>query len=239
MGFDPRRLTLGNDAPIRNTFRPVSRPSSTHAPSSGSSYRLPRHRSLWERIDDGVSSIGEWLTDEGAGILSIGLAAIPGLYYCYKLIAWVVRVWSGDFILGILAAFAALIAAAFIYYACCLLMYVAYALVWVIGLIFYRAWTLLLAIGVGLAIWGAVSIMNHDQLSASKTRTEKVASSTTPYVCTATRLNVRASASKQAIVIGTLQRGQVVQVVRVADGFAEIEFGSRRGYVSIQYLKKK
>lgn len=60
---------------------------------------------------------------------------------------------------------------------------------------------------------------------------------TTLFKCTSKGLNVRASASSSARVLGTLVYDQKINVVNIEDGFAKIKYGSGFGYVSSKYIK--
>jgi uncharacterized protein YraI len=53
---------------------------------------------------------------------------------------------------------------------------------------------------------------------------------------TASRLNVRSGPSTRYAVVGTLTRGKVVYVLRVANGWAEILFAQKRRFTSARYL---
>lgn len=59
------------------------------------------------------------------------------------------------------------------------------------------------------------------------------------YTVTATSLNVRTSPSAAASSMGTLKKGQTVQVQTISAGWATITFNGKTGYVKSNFLKRK
>ena len=59
------------------------------------------------------------------------------------------------------------------------------------------------------------------------------------YEVTSNNLNVRASASTRSSLIGSLGKGESVQVQSISGGWAKIKYKGRTGYVSAQYLREK
>jgi uncharacterized protein YgiM (DUF1202 family) len=51
-------------------------------------------------------------------------------------------------------------------------------------------------------------------------------------------LNVRIHPNKTSRVLGTLRKGQEVEVIDKENGFAAIEYNGQRGYASLKYLTK-
>lgn len=58
------------------------------------------------------------------------------------------------------------------------------------------------------------------------------------YEVTATRLNVRKAASAESAVLGSLSKGDQVDVYSFKGGWAEIEFKNGRAYVAKKYIEK-
>jgi len=57
------------------------------------------------------------------------------------------------------------------------------------------------------------------------------------YQVTASRLNVRSTASQKSSIIGTLNNGDVVTVLAISDGWATISYDGKKAYVSATYLQ--
>lgn len=58
------------------------------------------------------------------------------------------------------------------------------------------------------------------------------------YVVTATRLNVRKAASAESAIVGSLSKGDLVDVYNFKGGWAEIGFKNGNAYVAKKYLEK-
>lgn len=54
---------------------------------------------------------------------------------------------------------------------------------------------------------------------------------------TATKLNIRQAASTNSAIIGSLKQGDQVKVISKTNGWAQIEYGGKQGYVLLTYLK--
>lgn len=58
-----------------------------------------------------------------------------------------------------------------------------------------------------------------------------------PYIVTATRLNVRKLPSAESAIIGSLSKGDVVNVRELKKSWAKIDFKNSIGYVSLKYIQ--
>lgn len=236
--FDPITGTIGR---VGNTVRniaptPISRTTSSY--TSSSSRSGGGFRAFWNRLNYGVSSIGEWLQDTGAGIIALIIAGIPAITGIISLIVWVFKTFSGEgFIWGCLSVFGALIAIGIGYYAIMLLYGIAYFVLYLVGFVFYNAYTLLAAIAL-LLVLNVPRIIDFRSKAAPSQETEVTAPSYTVYSNTARVLNVRKAPSTGSEVIGTLQRGESVKVRSISGGFAEIEWNGSVAYVSSEYLTR-
>lgn len=67
---------------------------------------------------------------------------------------------------------------------------------------------------------------------------EETRKDTESYRVTASTLNVRTGAGTQRAKIGTVRRGDIVEVYDIEDGWAVIEFRGHLRFVSAQYLRK-
>lgn len=55
-------------------------------------------------------------------------------------------------------------------------------------------------------------------------------------VTSSSRLNVRKSPSKTSTVIGTFESGQQIEVLSVSNGWAQVRYNDKTGYVSARYI---
>ncbi len=58
------------------------------------------------------------------------------------------------------------------------------------------------------------------------------------YKVTASKLNVRNDIGANAEVIGQLDKDQQIKVLKISDGWAEIEYNNENGYVAEKYIVK-
>ena len=64
-----------------------------------------------------------------------------------------------------------------------------------------------------------------------------ITASATPYAVNADVVNVRSEANVNSGVVGTLERGETVDVTGdIKDGWAKMNFHGRPGYVNAQFL---
>ena len=61
---------------------------------------------------------------------------------------------------------------------------------------------------------------------------------TTPYKVTADMLNIRKSANATSKILGTLKKGNYVQVIEIKNGWAKLKSNDNRVYVNASYIKK-
>nr|MBP7472945.1 SH3 domain-containing protein [Prevotella sp.] len=225
---------------VRRTPRPIpirTNPNiSTGYNSTSYSTSTPHYRtSLWNRFDNFIGSIGNWFADSSEGITSI-LSIILLICMAIPFIVWL---FSLGLFLGILAG---IFLGGIAYYAA---MIVVGIFIWisniclgVIRYIFYSGTTFLIALAIAGTFIG-YGCYASSQLSTKYTpRTESAAPVITKYYCTAKILNVRSAPSANAAIIGSLKQYQVVDVYVTTNGFAKIKYGSRDGYVSLQYMKQ-
>lgn len=193
-------------------------------------------RSLWGRFDDFIGDIGNWFADCSENITSI-LSMI--LLVCGG-ISFIIWLFSLGLFWGIIAG---IFLGGIVYYA---LMIITGVFIWIgnIGLgiiryIFYSGTTFLIALAIVGAVIGYTYYSTSQFDTSYSPRTENETLMVTKYYCTARPvLNVRSKPSANSTVIGTIKQHQVVDVYEVTNGFARIEYNSKIGYASIEYLKK-
>ena len=234
--FNPRDLTLNlQQTAGRGMPPPVRSQSTTRSRPTHYSY------SLWDRINDGVESIGEWLQDTGVWLIPVIVAGIPAVGgIIWALVVVISEFSKHGFWNGLLALIVVAFIAAIAY---CILM-IAVALmskvVYLLGYVFTNAWTLLITLVLAGGIWLFVALKNADHTPKHKyqPRTEQTTPAVTRYRCTASVLNVRAAPSMSSQVIGTIQKGETVSVVGFEGNFAKINWRSQTAYVSRDYIQK-
>ena len=95
-----------------------------------------------------------------------------------------------------------------------------------------------LLIALALAVGGWLYAANASNGYNYQPQTEVVTPVTRTYRCTAKVLNIRTAPNTSSTVIGTLRKGQQVEVYDTDNGFAQISYNGRTGYVSLKYLDR-
>lgn len=243
--FDPETGELsGNGIPSSTRSGGGSRPSTRTNTSSRSSYSTYSGLSLWDRLDNFVIGIGNWIARNGESAMSyIAIGCLGIAWICFAI--GIISVWIDEGFLW--AAVAAVFGGGVMYLvsglALALFYFIDDFILLIVRYIFYNIYTLLVAVALFLSPMIVDAIGTIDWFSDSKTeyvedpvngRTSNI------YICTAsTVLNVRSAPSSSAQVIGTLKSGQEVDVYNFVDGFAKISYNGRIAYASSAYLRKK
>lgn len=225
-GFDPNRMTFGG---VRTAEMPRHANPTTTTTSS--------HESLWSKINYAICSFGNWLDDcidkVTEWTLVIMMIALYGgaaiwVFQAENLLWGIMRLIGAFFIVGI-GVYVVTIAS-----------YVWGGILKIIRFCFWNIYTLLITLAiVGFLCFGSCSSLLS--LNSGSTPTAAfVSPATTTYVCTArTSLKVRRYPTITAPQIGSLMRGEEVEVLDISDGFAHIKLNGNDGYVSTKYLRKK
>ena len=223
----PRPIPIQTNPNVNSGFRP----SSTY--TSSVTYRNPN---LWERFDNFIGSIGNWIADKADNIISV-LAIILFIGGAIPFVIWLFSLgWFWGIVAGVCLG-------GIVYY---ILMAVVGVFIWISNLllgivrhIFYSGKSFLITLAILGALCGfAIIADNGSGKSADKTEYAAVAATT--YRCVARSvLNVRSAPNTKAKVIGTLKRNQKVEVYETVDGFARIKYNGIDGYASMKYLKKQ
>ncbi|MBQ8704247.1 MAG: SH3 domain-containing protein [Bacteroidales bacterium] len=239
--FNPRDLTLNLQQNTGRGMPPPIRPRTTS--SSSPTYSSPTYYSysLWERINDGVESIGEWLQDTGAWLIPLIVAGIPAVGgIIWAIVAVISEFAKHGFWNGLVALIVAAFLGTIAYFVLAFAAYIVSKVVYLLGYIFTNAWTLLITLALAGGIWLYAALKNTDHTPKHKyqPRTEQTTPAVTYYRCTANVLNVRAAATTRSQVIGTIQKGEVVGVIGIEGNFAKINWHSQTGYVSRDYIAR-
>ena len=235
--FNPKDLTLNLQNNVGNNMPPPIRPP-VSSYSTTTTYYSP---SLWEWFNNGVSAIGKWLQETGSWLIPVILVGIPAIGG----IIWALVVVGSEFVKhgfwnGLVALIIMAIIASLAYVVLILAAGILSKIVYLLAYIFSNAWSLLITLALAGGIWLFITLKNSDNTSKHKyqPRTEQTVPTVTWYRCTATVLNVRAAASTQSKVLGTLRKGDSVSVIGFEGDFAKINWHSQTAYVSREYIVK-
>lgn len=220
--------------------RPVLPDTTYSTPVSYSPSSSRRYGGWWSRLNGGVIDFGNWINDNSSIISSILVCIAAGIALI-SLLIWVIGVWAdeGAFI-GILSIFGACIMGYIAFIIIGLASYVLGLAILAIRFVFWNIYTLLSAMAIGTIITVcSLSNINYTPSYVSNNQTEQTEVITSTYYCTASSvLNIRSAPNGDAKVIGTIKKGQSVQVYNIVDGYAKFKYGSGYGYASTKYLRK-
>lgn len=232
-GFDPIKGTFsGVSAPkIQSNYNTISSGSYSGSYSTYSS----RNYNIWDRFNDAIKSIGNWIDDiiePVSGWITI-LGIIIG---AIGLICWIFD--DSNIFYIILRFIGACFIGGIMFYVVAINAFIISLILKVVRFIFWNGWTLLIALTLAIGGWAyaACSSPSYDYTPVAET--EVYTPTYDKYRCTAAVLNVRIHPNKTSRVLGTLRNGQVVEVIDKEDGFAAIEYNGQRGYASLKYLTK-
>lgn len=232
-GFDPVKGTWsGVSAPkIQSNYNTISSGSYSGSYSTYSS----RNYNLWDRFNDAIKSIGNWIDDiiePVSGWITI-LGIIIG---AIGLICWIFD--DSNIFYIILRFIGACFIGGIMFYVVAINAFIISLILKVVRFIFWNGWTLLIALTLAIGGWAytAYSSPSYDYTPVAET--EVYTPTYDKYRCTAAVLNVRIHPNKTSRVLGTLRNGQVVEVIDKENGFAAIEYNGQRGYASLKYLNK-
>lgn len=216
-----------------------------HLSSFGSTYTpyssLYGRPNLWSRLNNFIENIGEWLRDNtealsnniaiGVFFLACAIAIIGAIvvwidegfwsFVGYSIIGYLVIYYGGLIVTGIM-------------------MYVLRIPIFILGLIFYNAYVLLIAIAISLGVlFYNVNDWTFKSTDHRAVNTTTNIPTTTRYKCTAnTILNVRKEPNSSSQIIGTIQSNAIVDVYDISDGFARIKYKNQDAYISKKYIIK-
>ena len=185
-----------------------------------------------ERIDDSIDSI----SDSSVWTIIIGIIGAIGL---------IAAAISTDSIFwGIVVAFFGLgIGYYVVLIGGVVISFIARFILYIFRYLFYNIYTVILAIliTVGIIIGPRINELIDNRSGAETVVVAPNANTevSTTYYCTASSvLNIRSAPNGDAKVIGTIKKGQSVQVYNIVDGYAKFKYGSGYGYASTKYLRK-
>lgn len=199
---------------------------------------------LWRRMNDAIKGFGERIDDSIDSLSDPKVwTIIIGIIGALGLIAAAIS--TDSIFWGIVVAFFGLgIGYYVVFIGGAVISFIVRFILYIFRYLCYNIYTVILAIliTVGVIIGPRINELIDNRSGAKtvvvapKVNTEV----TTTYYCTASGvLNIRSSPNKDARVIGTIKKGQSVQVYNIVNGYAKFKYGSGYGYASIKYLNKQ
>lgn len=217
-------------------------PLSVYTPTTKKSMRSSG--GLWRRMNDAIKGFGERIDDSIDSLSDPKVwTIIIGIIGALGLIAAAIS--TDSIFWGIVVAFFGLgIGYYVVFIGGAVISFIVRFILYIFRYLCYNIYTVILAIliTVGVIIGPRINELIDNRSGAKtvvvapKVNTEV----TTTYYCTASSiLNIRSSPNKDAKVIGTIRRGQSVQVYNIVNGYAKFKYGGGYGYASIKYLNKQ
>lgn len=229
-GFDPATGKLRNV----NIAAPINHSTSSYSYSSSYS----RRGNWWSQFNEGVASIGNWFVDRMDKACTIVMWVILGVIWISAIIGVISEFAQGNIFTGILLI---VIGGAIVYYGSFILAYIGWLctafVFYCFRFLFWNGWTLLIALILTLGIIGGTSYSRIFTENHTST-IEYVQPQTISYSCTANTLNIRKSPNTSSSVLGTLRKGDRVEVYEINNDFAKIKYGTGFAYVSRKYLAR-
>lgn len=209
---------------------------SSYSYSYSSRYSTPWYEHIWNRFDNAISSIGNFLADKGFSAAEL-ITGISVWIYAIGLIIWVIGKWSSDgFLWAIVYAFGAMIMFGIGCIGIGLFSWLLQLIVGALRFVFWNGVSFLSVLAVIIAfscLSNCTGAKTHEYVS---NQTETYTPTYPKYECTAEVLNVRTHPNTTSHVVGTLRKGNQVEVIDTENGFAAIDYKGQRRYVSLKYL---
>ena len=242
--FDPATGEISGNGIPRSTSSGGRPRASTRTNTSSRSYYSSSNLSLWDRLNNFVIGIGNWIARSGESAMSYIAFGCLGLAWLGFVIG-IIAIWIDE---GFIWAVVVAIFGGGIWYilsglALALFFFIDDFILLIVRYIFYNIYTLLVAIVllVGPVVLDAVGhISLFSDSDSAQVEMYEPESSPNIYVCTASSaLNVRSAPNTSSYVVGTLRPGQEREVLNFVSGFAKIRYGGQIAYASSEYLRKK
>lgn len=236
------KFTIHESLPKKSSDTIPSIPLPHYTPATKTSIRSSG--GLWRRMNNAIKGFGERIDDSIDSLSSpTAWTIIIGIIGAIGLIAAAIS--TDSIFWGIVVVFFGLgIGYYAVFIGGAVISFIVRFILYIFRYLFYNIYTVILAIliTVGVIIGPRINEL-IDNRSGAKTVVvaQKVNTEvTTTYYCTASDvLNIRSSPNKDAKVIGTIKKGQSVQVYNIVNGYAKFKYGSGYGYASIKYLNKQ
>lgn len=227
---------------IRRAPRPIPiQENTSYAPYQAAAqtggYTYYRY-SLWDRFSNFITGIGNWIAGSVENIVTVLtyiliVALCIGFIYSLTSLGWFWGIVVGIFTAGIAYYVGmAIVAVSSVVF---------YLVLAVFRYIFYSGVTFLIALALAATITGLClyQVAGNRSAHPANTETQYVARPSTKYRCTSSSvLNIRSAPNTSSKVVGTLKRGETVDVFEISDGFALIEYNGQDAYVSTKYISR-
>lgn len=236
------KFTIHESLPKKSSDTIPSIPLPHYTPTTKTSIRSSG--GLWRRMNNAIKGFGERIDDSIDSLSSpTAWTIIIGIIGAIGLIAAAIS--TDSIFWGIVVVFFGLgIGYYAVFIGGAVISFIVRFILYIFRYLFYNIYTVILAvlIAVGIIVGPWINELIDNSYGAEtvvvvpNVKTEV----TTTYYCTASSiLNIRSSPNKDAKVIGTIRRGQSVQVYNIVNGYAKFKYGSGYGYASIKYLNKQ
>lgn len=235
-GFNPLNMSFED---VIKKPPVIEIPLNTSTSNSYGSWGKSHRESLWSRFNNGVASIGNWFAEKSEAVLGWISLAVTAIIIITCLVS-VISTWVEEgFLTAILIAIGICIVGVISWYVAAIAIMIGVnAVMYGFRFLFWNGWTLLIAVTLALGGWVYSEYGPSSSTHYPATEEAVQTSSYGTYRCTASVLNVRIHPDKTSRVLGTLRKGQEVEVIDMENGFAAFEYKGQRGYASLRYLNK-
>ena len=235
------KFTIHDSLSKKSSVTIPSTPLPHYTPTTKNSMRSSG--GLWRRMNNAIEGFGERIDDSIDSISDSSVwTIIIGIIGAIGLIAAAIS--TDSIFWGIVVAFFGLgIGYYVVLIGGVVISFIARFILYIFRYLFYNIYTVILAIliTVGIIIGPRINELIDNRSGAETVVVAPNANTevSTTYYCTASSvLNIRSAPNGDAKVIGTIKKGQSVQVYNIVDGYAKFKYGSGYGYASTKYLRK-
>ena len=235
------KFTIHDSLSKKSSVTIPSTPLPHYTPTTKNSMRSSG--GLWRRMNNAIEGFGERIDDSIDSISDSSVwTIIIGIIGAIGLIAAAIS--TDSIFWGIVVAFFGLgIGYYVVLIGGVVISFIARFILYIFRYLFYNIYTVILAIliTVGIIIGPRINELIDNRPGAETVVVAPNANTevSTTYYCTASSvLNIRSAPNGDAKVIGTIKKGQSVQVYNIVDGYAKFKYGSGYGYASTKYLRK-
>lgn len=235
------KFTIHDSLSKKSSVTIPSTPLPHYTPTTKNSMRSSG--GLWRRMNNAIEGFGERIDDSIDSVSDSSVwTIIIGIIGAIGLIAAAIS--TDSIFWGIVVAFLGLgIGYYVVLIGGVVISFIARFILYIFRYLFYNIYTVILAIliTVGIIIGPRINELIDNRPGAETVVVAPNANTevSTTYYCTASSvLNIRSAPNGDAKVIGTIKKGQSVQVYNIVDGYAKFKYGSGYGYASTKYLRK-
>lgn len=229
-GFDPVTGRLTNA-----TF---STPINSSTSASHSYYR-ETSLGWWSEFNERIADIGNWFSEWADTACTVIMWIILIAVWGSTIVGVISLFIQGEIFGGIIAA---VIGGVITYYGAFILAWIGWlitaAILYGLRFLFWNGWSLVAAIILAGGITIAAKTIPDKGYVEGKSTIEQTETRATTYYCTANVLNIRSAPNVHAHIMGTLRKGEQVEVYEIVNGFARLKYQGKDCYVSMKYLAR-